>query len=464
MTRRLILSYLAATLVVLVLLEVPFGLFYAQRERDQLRSDVERDALVISTLYKDALATETVPDPAPAERYAKRTGARVVVVGLSGISVVDTEQPTSRDLKTRPEIKIALSGEHAIGTRDSKTLRTELLYVAVPVTSGGVIHGALRITLDTSDVDAHIQRFWWGLAAIAVVVLAAMALVGWLIARSVSTPLRRLTTTARQFGSGDFSDAPTESEGPPELRELSETMRTMAQQLDALLDEQRAFVADASHQLRTPLTGLRLRLENLQANLNNPSSSSGGIATSDGAQIDAAIDEIARLSSIVTDLLQLARADRHQPTTQQDLTTITQHRLDTWTAVAEQAGIRLQLHNDASSLMVLAVPGAIEQILDNTLDNAISIAPSNTTVTVSLEAGSTYHRLTIRDEGPGLNDEEKAQAVRRFWRGDQRRPGSGLGLPIAASLARASGGSLTLEDAPGGGLLVVVDFRLGLLR
>lgn len=448
MTRRLIVSYVGITVLVLILLEVPFAVFYAQRELDRLTADVERDASVIATIYEDSLEAGLTPDPLPAQRYAARTGARVVIVDTRGISLVDTAQPAPRDFSTRPEIATALAGDRATGTRPSETLGTDLLYVAIPVASGGTVHGALRLTLDTSDVDEHIHRFWWGLAAIALVVLVAISLVGWLIARSVTTPLRRLTDTARRFGSGDLTVETGSAEGPSELRELADTMATMAGQLGAMIDEQRAFVADASHQLRTPLTGLRLRLENLQADLRD---------TDDVAQIELAIDEIARLSTLVNDLLQLARADRHAASVPHDLVVVATDRVDTWSAVADSARIRLALDTDQPELLVTAVPGAIEQILDNVLDNAIGVTPPGATVTIALRAGTTEHRLIVADEGPGLSDDDKARALRRFWRGDNQRPGSGLGLAIADSLARASGGTLALRDGPTGGLHVIVD-------
>lgn len=455
MTRRLIVSYLVVTVAVLVLLEVPFAVFYAQRERERFTAAVERDASVIATIYEDALEQGFTPDPQPALRYTARTGARVVVVDTSGVSLVDTEQPTPRDFSTRPEIAIALTGARSAGTRPSETLGTDILYVAIPVASSGIVHGAVRVTLDTSDVDANIHRFWLGLGIMGLVVLAAMSLVGWLIARSVALPVRRLIDTARRFGRGDLTSGSRTAgddgaQGPPEVRELSDTMATMAQRLAAMIDEQRAFVADASHQLRTPLTGLRLRLENLQARLSG----------ADVAEIEAAIDELARLSALVADLLQLARADRHdRAPTPHDLARLATERVDTWSALADGKGIELALACSRPSVIVLAAPGAIEQIIDNVLDNAIDIAPAGSTVSVAVRAGAAGAELVITDQGPGLSDEDKERATRRFWRADSTRAGSGLGLAIASSLAAASGGSLALRDAPSGhGLEVVVGF------
>jgi signal transduction histidine kinase len=448
MTRRLIISYLAVTFVVLIILEGPLAVFYAQRERDRLTSAVERDAAVIATIYEDDLEAGRTPDTAPAQTYEQRTGARVVVVNARGISLVDTDQPVPRDFSTRPEIATALTGQRAVGTRASETLGTDLLFVAIPVASGGVVHGALRLTLDMARVDAQVHRFWWGLAATGLVVMAAMILVGWLVARSVTLPLRRLNQVARRYGDGDLTVDVEAPVGPPELRELADTMATMAERLAALIDEQRAFVADASHQLRTPLTGLRLRLENLQA----------GLADGDAARVDAAIEEISRLTTLVNDLLQLARADKPAAPEPSNLLRLVADRVDTWSAVAETAGIEITMTSGSPTLVVSAVPGAIEQIIDNLLDNALLVSPAGRAIEVSVVPGAGTHRLVVRDHGPGMSDEDKERATRRFWRGDTSRPGSGLGLAIVASLARSSGGTLTLCDADGGGLAVTVDF------
>jgi hypothetical protein len=127
MTRRLLLSYLAITLVVLVLLEVPLGFVYSQRERDQFTSEVERDANVIATIYEDALEAGVAPDPKPAEEYHSRTGARVVVTDRAGTSLLDTGGGVDRDFATRPEIETALTGRRAAGIRHSNTLGASLL-------------------------------------------------------------------------------------------------------------------------------------------------------------------------------------------------------------------------------------------------------------------------------------------------------------------------------------------------
>lgn len=446
MTRRLLLSYLAITVVVLALLEVPLGISFAQRERDRFSTDVERDANVIATIYEDDLELGRTPDPAAAERYQDRTGARVVLVDDAGISLLDTDAPTRRDFSTRPEFETALGGTRATGTRRSETLDTTLLYVAVPVASGGVVHGALRITLDAGSIDDRIHRFWAGLVGIAAVITTIAALVGWALARSVTRPIRHLSETATRYAGGDLSTDAAPPDGPPEIRDLAATMDTMAVRLDALIAEQRAFVADASHQLRTPLTALRLRLENLQTR----------VGDEHAAELDAVIDESTRLAALVGDLLQLARADEHAAVAEVDLRPLVTERADMWSAVADERAIAIELIAPGVPVVALAVPGAVEQVLDNLLDNALNASADGTTIRLELTPGTDGHRLVVTDEGPGLGDEDKARALRRFWRGDATTPGTGLGLAIASALVTGSGGTIELRDAHPHGLRVVV--------
>jgi signal transduction histidine kinase len=445
--RRLLLSYLTITAIVLLALEVPLGLVFQQRQTDRLTVGVERDATVLASHYEDALERETALDPALASDYAGHTGVRVVIVDKAGLSLIDTSGGVHRDFSTRPEIKIALRGDRATGTRRSNTLNTDLLYVAVPIASGGKVLGAVRLTLDTQQKDATIFRFWLGLIGVAAVVLAAVASIGWAIARSVTRPLRNLHAAAARFATGDLTPTDPEPHAPPEIAALGETMNTMARRLERLLEEHRSFVADASHQLRTPLTALRLRLENLQSEW----------ATADGAEdLSAAVDETGRLAGLVNDLLKLARAEQTAATEPVDLVQLARDRVDTWSASADVADVALDFTSPRGPVAVSAVPTGVEQVLDNLIDNAIAASAPGARVFVTVTPGHTHHRFTVADEGPGLSDELKARALDRFWRFDDSKPGSGLGLPIVRTLVEASHGSLLLHDSAAGGLAVTV--------
>ena len=161
------------------------------------------------------------------------------------------------------------------------------MYVAVPIASGGVIRGAVRITYPTATLAARVNRYWLLLAAIGGVVLAAATVVGLLFARTLTRPLSKLEQTAAAVGAGDLqARAPTDS-GPPEIRALASELNETVSRLDALIRSQQEFVADASHQLRTPLAALRLRLENLDRDVDDEGKPS----------LEAALAEVNRLAT-----------------------------------------------------------------------------------------------------------------------------------------------------------------------
>ena len=180
------------------------------------------------------------------------------------------------------------------------------------------------------------------------------------------------------------------------------------------------------------------------------------------AELDAAIDETDRLGRLVGDLLQLARTDQLPEPVVADLAAIAGERADTWSAVADAAAVTLGWRPPAPGerTVVQAVAGAVEQILDNVIDNAVAASGHGGTVTVTVRVvpGPRPVELAVIDHGPGLSDDDKLRALRRFWRNDAGRDGTGLGLPIAVALAEASGATLRLADTPGGGLTVVVAF------
>jgi signal transduction histidine kinase len=268
-TRRLLLGYLGVTLFVLLSLELPLGLQNQRTERRDLTAKVSHDAMVLAADAEDAVQKpkttrkQLAALAAIASAYATRTSARVVIVDRRGFARIDTSGRVrgAESFASRPEIAAALTGRYPRGVRSSRTLHERLLYVAVPIASGGRVHGAVRITYPLSAVDARILRYWLILALIGVVVLGGAAVVGVGLSRFVTRPLRRLEQAAAAVGEGNLEARADEREGPPEVRSLAAVFNETVGKLGRLLRSQGEFVADASHELRTPLTALRLRLE-----------------------------------------------------------------------------------------------------------------------------------------------------------------------------------------------------------
>jgi signal transduction histidine kinase len=451
-TRRLVATYLILAAIVLVALEIPLGVVYERSQRRDLQQRVERDAVALAALVQDALR-DGAGAGAPAltrvvDRYAASTGARVVVVGPRGVLLADSD-PTlglERDFSTRPEIASALDGSVATGTRHSDTLGTDLLYVAVPVASGGRVHGAVRASVPTSRLDSLVRRYWLVLGGVALVVLLAVAVAGRWLALWVSRPLTRLRDATRRAEAGDLAVRADATAGPDEVRELASAFNDMVSRLDLVVGTQEQFVADASHQLRSPLTALRLRIENLQHEVSP--------AVAD--DLESAIAEVDRLSRLVNGLLTLAHADRRAPERRtQDVGRLVGERADAWRFAAAERGVEIAA-SAGDGLWSSLSPGALEQVLDNLIANALEAAPADTAVRLTARRAGDAVTVEVADQGPGMDPDAREHAFDRFWRGREDRRGSGLGLAIVKSLVEADGGSVTLHAAAGGGLRVVI--------
>ncbi|HWD46382.1 MAG TPA: ATP-binding protein [Actinomycetota bacterium] len=453
MTRRLLLSYLSITAFVLLIIEIPLGVTFARAERDRLVAAVERDATVLATVVEDTLEAGATSGLDPvAAAYQGRTSGRAVVVDRQGVTVADSDPPAPgrRDLTTRPEIAAALRGQHATGSRSSATLGGSFLYVAVPVASQGRVYGAVRITYPTATVDARVRRVWLALAGVAAVVLGVVALVGLALARSTTRPLRALEQATTAAARGDLAARAPIDRGPPEVRRLAATFNDMAARLSRLLDSQRAFVADASHQLRTPLTALRLRLENLEATM--PPAAAGDLG--------AAAAETGRLARLVDGLLTLARAEA-DPVRREvvDPAAVMADRQAAWAPLAAEQDVELVVQPGPAA-PVWAAPGTLEQVLDNLLANALRVAPAGSQVELAVRQVDGWVELHVTDQGPGMPAEQRQRAFDRFWRGPVTdREGTGLGLAIVRQLLEAGGGTAELRPNPGGGLDAVARLR-----
>jgi signal transduction histidine kinase len=446
MTKRLLLTYLGLTVLVLAVLEVPLGLVNRRNERNDLVTRVERDASFLAAFAEDALENKTQPRAlaVAAFEYSKQSGGRVVIVNLKGVAIIDTNPPAGgpRTFATRPEIIAALHGNVKPGTRYSKTLHENLLYVAVPASSGSKVTGAVRITYSTTQVDARVRRYWLMLLAIGGIVLAAAALVGLRFASWVSAPLGRLENVAADAGAGDLG-VRADEEGPPEVRSLAATFNHMIGELEQLVRSQEEFVADASHQLRTPLTALRLRLENI-----------GAEATESGrADLERALEEVERLSRLVAGLLSLARAEVSPPE-RVDLAALVAKRTEAWSALTDERRVRLEIDVKGTALVGR---DRLSQVLENLLANALAVSPEGSSITISGSSGE----LHVLDHGPGMTAEQRERAFDRFWRGGKTGAGSGLGLAIVKRLVEIDGGTVELREAPGGGLDAVIHLRTG---
>jgi len=319
-----------------------------------------------------------------------------------------------------------------------------LAFVAVPITSDGRVTGAVRISFPTGQVREEVRKNWLRLGALSALVLAAAASLGWLVARWAVSPVAELEHGAELLAAGDLKGRAEVDRGPPELQHLAETFNDMAARLELLIGSQQAFVADASHQLRTPLTAMRLRIESLEDALEFPVDEKDRAGLR--ADAEAISSEVERLTHLVDGLLALARSESDLVLESVDVAAVATQAIDRWMALAEESEVQVVL-NCSTHSQARVVRGGLEQMLDNLLDNAIGVAPPQSEILVSVTNESGDVKISVQDEGPGMTAQEQSRATSRFWRAPGAEPeGSGLGLAIVAELVAASGGSMRLSD------------------
>ncbi|MDH6215534.1 sensor histidine kinase [Streptomyces pseudovenezuelae] len=466
MTRRLLLSYLTLAALVLLCLELPLGYLYSRGERERVINAAKDEAESVSAFASLSLdAGRAARDlPERAAHCAERIGGEVLIVDSAGGLLATSHALTGeeeRDLVSWPGIAAALRGTATTDVRTSTIGGVQYLAVAAPVRHGAEQQGAVRITVPTRMVHERVHHVWLLLALGGLGVLAAVAVVGFAIARWTGRPIRELERATHELAAGGAASPVAVTNGPPEVRSLAAAFNRTAARLEHLLASQRAFAGEASHQLKTPLAALRLRLENLESD----------ITLQARGTLTAAMTETDRLARMVEGLLAMARLDESAGVPEAvELDGVCVERHHAWTPLFQQRGVRLALAGDYAG-EVLALPGAVEQILDNLLSNALRVSPVGSTVSVDLRRPTPHERrfphrpvggpstveLHVMDEGPGMTEEQRRRAFDRFWRApDAPKGGTGLGLALVQRLAHASGGEAQLRAAPLGGLDAVI--------
>ncbi len=319
---------------------------------------------------------------------------------------------------------------------------------------------AVQVAQQLTEVDNLLSRLRLILALLDIGGIALAALLGRLVAGAAVLPLKRLTQATEHVALTQDLSGRIELTGVDELGRLASSFNAMLDALersmgalDASVHAQRQLVADASHELRTPVTSLRTNIEILQqAHDMEPDERQRLLAD--------VVEQIGELTLLMNDLIELARGEEPSADTE-DL------RLD---VLVSDVAERTRRHSPGTPLLeleleptlVAGVPARLERAVTNLLDNAVKYSPPDEPVEIVLadrvSLGSSIGgvELTVRDHGPGISAEDLAHVFDRFYRGAEARgrPGSGLGLAIVRQVVHQHGGTVAAERAAGGGTLM----------
>jgi signal transduction histidine kinase len=433
---------------VLLLAVVAFGVPLALSLRDRVDAEVRSQAKSQAEVVAASSAEPLKPGGRDTLNRLVRTSAesvrgRVVVVDVNGVLLADSADSAAVGINfsDRPEISAALAGSSYQETRYSDTLQTNLLATAVPIVDEGGTIGAVRVTQSVDAVDAAVRRSIGGIVLLAVAVLALGLIAGALIAQRIARPIRRLADAADEVASGRL-EARASVEGTTEQRTLARSFNEMTDRVSRMLKRQRDFVADSSHQLRTPLTGLRLQLEEIRHAARDEEEAHAA---------DSALHEVDRLTAMVEELLVLSRAGEHElPAEDVDLRAAADRLGRRGRRTADEHGVELIRRSEGSRALARCAAADLDRALDPLVENAIVYSGRGGEV----EIVDSYGEIAVLDRGPGFAPGEEEAVRERFFRGraGRRGPeGTGLGLPIAAELAAQWGGELRVGNRDGGG-------------
>jgi signal transduction histidine kinase len=441
-TTRIVAAVLALITAALASMAIPLGLLTAAQDRRDFRVDTLASARSTANLAEEGIGDGSGgPLLNRAVRALARRGDRAGVYDATGHEVAGTRSAPLPATALGAALRAASPRSYPAAGR---------LIVTVPIRADGGRRaiGTVVLSRPTATLTHRIVVLWTLIGVVSLASLLAAGVIAVGLARWASRPITTLAEAARRLGDGDLETRAPIRSGPPEVRRLAAAFAVMAARLQALIRGHQAMVADVSHQVRTPLAALRLRLDLLAQDCDEATA----------AELAGAQEEIGRLTRLVNGLLTVARAEHSTATPARiAVHAVAADRAAAWRPAAEERGVTLTIVSP-DPLTVQAVDGHLEQILDNLLANALEAVPSGGTITLTVKAAAALARLTVADTGRGMTAAQQQAAFRRFATGSPG--GTGLGLAIVDRLVTADGGTVSLADTPGGGLTVTFELPL----
>ena len=391
--RRLTTSTALIALAAVVILGVPLGAVEAARVRSEQTSRLEREADQVAGVIDDHLERGLPLTPAQLAPWVRKGHSVTVVTG-------------GRTVR---------AGAHLTGE-------------VLAVRSGTSRNALVTASAPSSETAGRVRRSWLFIALLGVGGIAVATALAAIQARRLSRPLESVARTSARLGEGDFSVRAPRS-GVPEIDAIGAAIDSSAERIAELVAREREFSSNVSHQLRTPLTALRLRLEE---------SARAGDPDELRAELAAALIEADRLEAMIADLLAYARSARTGRAVPVTLDATVAEQGAAWAPMFQRAGRRLTLAT-SHTVRAFASPGTVGQVLDVLLDNALRHGSGP--VRVEVTEDRRFATIAVEDDGPGVSE---ADADRIFDRGATRSGGTGIGLHLARALAAADGATLRL--------------------
>jgi len=440
MLRRLLVITVPLLVALVAALGIPLASAVVQRETQTTYLDRLGDASRFASLAESALQSDrTTALNLEIQRYDQLFDIPVAVVSADKRLLLTSRRgfnPTD-DPEVVAVLNEALNGYQPDFDYSGWPWRTGSMVVVEPVGRDSEAVAAVVTVSSTAALRGEVLRQWGLMALAGLAPMLAVVAAAWPMSRWVLRPVRRLDEATAAVAAGNLDVRADEVGGPPELRRLARSFNTMVDVVGKALNRQKAFVADASHQLRNPLASLRLAVDNLAPHVE-------GEHGNEAHQI--AVEEAEEMGRVLDTLLAATRLDSARQTEPVEIDQLFATHRPAWQALATRSGVRLEIDVPAG-LTMQEPPGGLGSVLDELVSNALRLANA-TEVRITGEPGE----LHVIDNGDGLTGDEREHALQRFWRATKHQnvAGTGLGLAICAELIESAGGTLTLHDAKPG--------------
>jgi signal transduction histidine kinase len=444
---RLLLAYAALILAGFTVLALLAGRQILSGTLQDFSGGIVEQAQLVARVLKEPLeeGTEHGVDQTTLgpilQTYAEQAEADLVVFDNRGQLLASSS--ANNDINT-DVVGTALSGNASSETQGN------MVYAAAPILEDGQVIGVVQVSAPLSAAQNLVWERWLALGGAVLVVTVLAGLAALWLSNTMTQPLAQMQKATVQIAQGDFSQRLPETR-QDEIGEVARSFNHMAGQVEAMIEEQRAFASNASHELRTPLTAIRLRSEALRE---------GDLDAATTQQYIVEIDEeTQRMGNLVQDLMMLSRLDSGRLEAgreQVDSSRLARQLINEVAPQAERRRITLELNAPSNLPPVTAGSAHLTIVFRNLLNNALKYTPDGGQITWQIQAGDGTIQHTIRDTGQGISADNLPHVFDRFYRVDQSHsrevPGVGLGLSLVRMIVEFYGGKVYLESrGPGQG-------------
>ncbi len=454
---RFLVVYLLLSLLTVATLTWRSGTQLSTALEEEYEHELELQAFVVASALTSDMEDMLKGKRSPVEvlalvrRFATDTESRITVLNTDQEVVFSTDPAVPPGApQDFPEVTAALVNQEQHHVRVDEYTGDERLYVAAPIREEEHLLGVVQISIPWERVQGRIYGEWTRLLITGSLAILANILVSLWLAFGITRPLHELTAAAHDIAAGDLGRRiPISSRD--EVGRLAQAFNEMAHQLQEMINRQHMFIANASHELRGPLTSIKLRTEALLEDKDMPPDRRERFL----AEVDREVDRLQRMAERLLDLSRLHMRPDARP---RQVTSVAQVLGDNLDIIAPRASRRhITLKADISPHLppVYADPDDLSELFLNLLDNAVKYTPPGGTVGVRARAENGHVVVEVSDTGEGIPPEDLAHIFEPFYRADKARSrrvgGSGLGLAIARAIVEAHGGTIEVRSKVGQG-------------